>query len=111
MKNLILAFSLSIISTFSFGSHLSGGEITSRNIGGLTYEVTLTLGGSGQCFPGNYTLLTGFNYSNSAGTWTVFHSGNYLNLLSNISLYMNIQTFEEIKFFLLFFCSSLFIFY
>ena len=42
MKKLLLLFML-VFSLQTQASHLMGGQITSKNIGGLTYEVTLTL--------------------------------------------------------------------
>ena len=95
MKKTILLISTFLITFNSlFASHLTGGEITSRNIGGLTYEVKLTLE-PGQCYPGNYTLLTGFNYSDSSGSWTLFQPGHYLNcdtLPNNSGRYFFIDT-------------------
>lgn len=43
MKKILLALTLIITSLQSNASHLMGGQITARNILGLTYEVTLTL--------------------------------------------------------------------
>jgi len=43
MKKLLLSLFLGLYFTSSMGSHLMGGQITARNLGGLTYEVTLTL--------------------------------------------------------------------
>jgi hypothetical protein len=43
MKKALLLLSFSLLSLTSFASHLMGGQITARNIGGLTYEITLTL--------------------------------------------------------------------
>lgn len=73
---LMIVFDMIISISPMLASHLSGGEITSRNIGGLTYEVKLTLEPH-ICYPGNYTLQTGFNYSDSSGSWTVLQSGHY----------------------------------
>ena len=43
MKKTLLALTMTFMSLYSSASHLMGGQITARNIGGLTYEVTLTL--------------------------------------------------------------------
>ena len=43
MKKLILLFAFVFTTIQMQASHLMGGQMTSKNIGGLTYEVTLTL--------------------------------------------------------------------
>ncbi|MFM7766628.1 MAG: hypothetical protein ACKO9S_02080 [Bacteroidota bacterium] len=43
MKKTLLILSFTLLSFSSFATHLMGGQITARNIGGLTYEITLTL--------------------------------------------------------------------
>ena len=43
MKKTLLLLSFTLLSFSSFATHLMGGQITARNIGGLTYEITLTL--------------------------------------------------------------------
>ena len=42
MKKAFLLLTFTLLSFSSFSSHLMGGQITARNIGGLTYEITLT---------------------------------------------------------------------
>ena len=68
MKRFILGLLILMFSNTSKATHLMGGQMTSRNIGGLTYEITLTA----------YRDTTGitmypstdFNFSDSGGTWT-----------------------------------------
>ncbi|MEY3342474.1 MAG: hypothetical protein RL090_158 [Bacteroidota bacterium] len=43
MKKAFLLLSFTLLSFSSISSHLMGGQITARNIGGLNYEITLTL--------------------------------------------------------------------
>ena len=105
-KKLIRSF---IITLFyfqpAFCSHLTGGEITSRNIGGLTYEVKLInyfYGSSG------FNITTGFNYSDSSGSWTAFHTGTFDTIIDlynnfNYCIYLDTITFPTQGFYNIYF--------
>ncbi len=68
MKKNLLVLLLCIISYApSFASHLMGGQITSRNLGGLSYEVTLTAYRDTLGVP--MYLTTTFHYTEVGGTW------------------------------------------
>ena len=72
MKTKLLLLVFLISTSFSNASHLMGGQMTSRNIGGLTYEVTLTV----------YRDVTGvliaptvdFHFEEVGGAWTIINS-------------------------------------
>lgn len=64
MKSKLLAIALLLISTTSsFATHIMGGQITSRNIGGLTYEVTLKVYRDTNGIPVSSVFI---NYDNNA---------------------------------------------
>lgn len=68
MKKLLLLFAFAGLAYLpGNATHLMGGQITSRNIGGLTYEVTLTAYRDTNGIP-MYTV-TNFNYDDGA-TWS-----------------------------------------
>jgi hypothetical protein len=67
-KNLLVIACLLLSSLSSFASHLMGGQITARNLGGLTYEVTLTAYRDTMGIPIN--TITNFNYTEVGGAWT-----------------------------------------
>jgi Secretion system C-terminal sorting domain len=72
MKKLLLMAGLVVSSLGSFATHMMGGQVTSRNIGGLTYEITLTAYRDTLGVPiGN---LANFNFIEIGGTWTANHS-------------------------------------
>lgn len=74
MKKIVLA--IFVILTFKANaSHLMGGQITSRNIGGLSYEVTLSLYRDTLGIPMN--VDSKITYQNSIGNYNVFHMVNY----------------------------------
>ena len=77
MKKLLLFITVTFLSFNSFASHMMGGQITSKNLGGLTYEVTLTAYRDMTGIP--ISTIDAFNYSNAAGTWSIT---NYVNLTS-----------------------------
>jgi hypothetical protein len=68
MKKLLLLVSVCILSLTGKATHLMGGQITSRNLGGLTYEVTLTAYRDTLGIPMYPTTL--FNFSDAAATWS-----------------------------------------
>lgn len=65
MKKLLLVVLTIVLSYSAQASHLMGGQMTSRNIGGLTYEVTLTLYRDTVGIP-MYTTAA-VNYSDTSG--------------------------------------------
>ncbi len=65
MKTKLLVLVLLIVGLKAQATHLMGGQITSRNIGGLTYEVTLTVYRDTVGVP-IYSVAT-FNYSDTSG--------------------------------------------
>ena len=67
-KNLLAIALLFMSSTGLFASHLMGGQITSRNIGGLTYEVTLTAYRDTMGIPMYPTTI--FHFTDAAATWS-----------------------------------------
>ncbi len=67
-KNLLFIALLVMSCSCTFATHLMGGQMTSRNIGNLTYEVTLTAYRDTMGVP--MTTLTTFYYTDLAGTWT-----------------------------------------
>ena len=68
MKRKLLVFALLVLSSVgSYASHLMGGQITSRNIGGLTYEVTLTAYRDTLGIPIN-TIST-FHFADANSAW------------------------------------------
>ncbi len=75
-KHLLFTFCLLISGIAAQASHLMGGQITSRNIGGLTYEVTLTL--YRDMLGISVDTSYGINYSDTSGvnlTVTASNSG------------------------------------
>ena len=84
MKKLLLVL-LSVLFTLQTqASHLMGGQITSRNLGGLYYEVTLTLYRDSLGIPmGTQQIIT---YTDSTGNFTIAqHFVNYdTTLTTNI---------------------------
>lgn len=67
-KNLLVIAFLLLGSVTSFATHLMGGQMTSRNLGGLTYEVTLTAYRDTLGIPIN--LFATFHYTDLAATWS-----------------------------------------
>src|SRR5438874_9639738 len=67
MKKLLLLFSVCISSIAGYATHLMGGQMTSRNLGGLTYEITLTAYRDTLGIP-MYPTTT-FHYTDMAATW------------------------------------------
>lgn len=67
-KNLLAILCVVLSSASAFATHLMGGQITSKNIGGLTYEVTLTAYRDTLGIP--MYLTTTFHYSDLGGAWT-----------------------------------------
>jgi hypothetical protein len=82
---LVLLVLLSVLFTLQTqASHLMGGQITSRNLGGLYYEVTLTLYRDSLGIPmGTQQIIT---YTDSSGNFTIAqHFVNYdTTLTTNI---------------------------
>ncbi|MCX6292487.1 MAG: T9SS type A sorting domain-containing protein [Bacteroidetes bacterium] len=74
MKKLLLVLFVCMIALTSRASHLMGGQMTSRNIGGLTYEVTVTAYRDTLGVP-MYTTAT-FHYSDSSGAWSAVRTIN-----------------------------------
>ena len=74
MKKLLLFITVTFLSFNSFASHMMGGQITSKNLGGLTYEVTLTAYRDMTGIP--ISTIDAFNYSNAAGTWSITNNVN-----------------------------------
>lgn len=72
MKKLLLLLTGIIASYNGFATHLMGGQMTARNIGGLTYEVTLTAYRDTNGIP--ISSLTVFNYVEVGGVWTDQHT-------------------------------------
>lgn len=68
-KNLLVIACLLFSSASSFATHLMGGQITARNLGGLTYEVTLTAYRDTLGIPMYLTTL--FHYTETGGTWAL----------------------------------------
>ena len=71
MKKFLLLVLFSSIFLNSIASHMMGGQITSKNLGGLTYEVTLTAYRDVNGIP--ISGIDAFNYSDAAGTWSNLH--------------------------------------
>jgi len=69
MKKLLLILLLCILGIQTQASHLMGGQITSKNIGGLTYEITLTLYRDTLGIPMSATQIIAYTDS----------TGNYVN--------------------------------
>lgn len=70
LKITLLALAAALFSTSSFASHLMGGQITAKQIGGLQYKVTLVAYRDTMGVP-MYATAT-FNYSNTdtSNAWT-----------------------------------------
>ncbi len=119
MKNLILVCLLFILTTtFSYGSHIAGGDITSRNIGGLTYVVTASYYYDSS-YTGFATFLPQFCYIDSLGT-TVLSSTPTAHLVNSSLLidvfrrciYIDTIAFPSVGFYTIQFtdcCRSLYI--
>ncbi len=71
MKKLLLLLAGVIAMNNCFASHLMGGQMTARNIGGLTYEITLTEYRDTVGIP--MYDSTYFNFLEVGGTWTALH--------------------------------------
>jgi len=69
MKKLLLISLLCLLGIQTQASHLMGGQITSKNIGGLTYEITLTLYRDTLGIPMSSTQIIAYTDS----------TGNYVN--------------------------------
>ncbi len=67
MKKLLLVLFVCTLATTSRATHLMGGQMTSLNIGGLTYEVTITA--YRDTLGINMAAIATFNYS-GPGSWT-----------------------------------------
>ena len=93
MKKLLLLL-LVVFSLQTQASHLMGGQITSKNIGGLTYEVTLTLYRDTLGIP-MYTSET-INYLDSTGGILASHIRTYdtniVNIGNGVERYQFIDT-------------------
>jgi hypothetical protein len=72
MKKLLLLAVAALFCMNSFATHLMGGQMTSRNIGGFSYEVTLTAYRDTLGIPINTTAV--INYSEVGGGWTDMHT-------------------------------------
>jgi hypothetical protein len=82
MKKLLLVVLTIVLSYSAQATHLMGGQMTSRNIGGLTYEVTLTLYRDTVGIPMynnaaiNYTDTSGFDSTRIVSVSAPFNIGN-----------------------------------
>lgn len=67
IKSTLLALACTLIGTSSFASHLMGGQITAKQIGGLQYEISLVAYRDTLGIP-MYSTAT-FNYNDNASAW------------------------------------------
>lgn len=90
MKKLLLLVTL--LTTLQLqASHIIGGQITSRCLGGLSQEVTLTLYVDNQGIPMSNSVLV--NYTSNNFTWTIF---NTIYQTSNYSVNATTNAYEFI---------------
>lgn len=94
MKNFLRTIALILLlSNTSYASHLMGGQMTSRNLGGLTYEVTLTVYRDTLGIP--ISIYEYFNYADSTTGWdtmrTVMVSAP-VNIGNGVEMYTYIDT-------------------
>lgn len=72
----ITIFLIALVATLQTqASHILGGQITSRCLGGLTQEITTTLYVDNQGIPMSNAITV--NYSSNNFTWIVFRTVNY----------------------------------
>lgn len=95
MRKLLYTFILVLLTVMTTNaSHLMGGQITSRNIGGLTYEVTLTLYRDTVGIP--MYLTETINYQDSLGVSIIAsHTlpiNNMVNIGNGVERYQFIDT-------------------
>src|SRR5437588_11839336 len=68
MKKLLLLLAVCAFTLPGKATHLMGGQMTSLNLGGLTYQITLTAYRDTLGIP--MYLTTNFYFSDSSGAWT-----------------------------------------
>ncbi|MEP7265047.1 MAG: T9SS type A sorting domain-containing protein [Bacteroidota bacterium] len=91
MKKLLFSAALLTSTLGSFASHLMGGQMTSRNLGGLTYEVTLTVYRDTLGIQINPSAT--FNYVEQGGT---FSQGDVVPVIGPVNFGNGVEEYSYI---------------
>ncbi len=95
LKITLLALAAALFSTSSFASHLMGGQITAKQIGGLQYQIKLVAYRDTIGIPMYATSTFTYNALDTANTWTLLSTrphGGSTSLINGVEEYTYIDT-------------------